>query len=360
MSNPEVSIQGNLAVVEVSDTPSSNTFIARYNLTPDDDEGLISFTLDFSDETGNVADQVTSTSDGSSVSFDRTNPIVEISADGAVFNNAFEIGLTFSEAVTGLETSDFITTNSAISNLTGSGTEYTALVTPVEEGSLTIQIGTGTVDAAGNNNEQSETFNANYDITAPTVQLTLQGESPTNTDISIEIAFSESIPSFDGEDLSITNGTLTNLVAENGNIIATISPTTDGEVVVEVLAGAFVDLAGNGNAASNTVNINYDATAPTAEISTTASAIVNSAFDITISFNEEVTGFTAEDFETVNATIENFAGEGMEYTATVTPVEIGLVSVSIPANSTSDIAENENEASNILQVEFDDSALTVA
>ncbi|MCY3566701.1 MAG: Ig-like domain-containing protein, partial [Gammaproteobacteria bacterium] len=68
------------------------------------------------------------------------------------------------------------------------------------------------------------------------------------------------------------------------------------------------------------------------------------AVTVTISFSEDVTGFTVEDIAVSNGAVSNFAGSGAAYTATITPAEGGMVtSLVIAAGAAADAANNGNK-----------------
>ena len=102
-------------------------------------------------------------------------PAVAITSTADFPTNArFTVSLAFSESVTGLALEDIQVTNGAAANLEGSGTTYTAAITPRAdfEGNVTVTVPAGAAtDADGNGNAaQSAAFAV--DTRAPTVQDT--------------------------------------------------------------------------------------------------------------------------------------------------------------------------------------------
>jgi Bacterial Ig-like domain/Dockerin type I domain len=67
-----------------------------------------------------------------------------------------------------------------------------------------------------------------------------------------------------------------------------------------------------------------------------------------ISFSEQVTGLTLNDFSVTNARITNLAGSGAEYTATLTAIAEGDITVSLPDERVVDGVGNRNVESNIV------------
>ncbi|MDE0507390.1 MAG: Ig-like domain-containing protein, partial [Gammaproteobacteria bacterium] len=81
--------------------------------------------------------------------------------------------------------------------------------------------------------------------------------------------------------------------------------------------------------------ISSDTVAPTVEIGGLSGT--SGAVTVTISFSEDVTGFTVEDIAVSNGAVSNFAGSGAAYTATITPVYGGMVtSLVIAAGAAAD------------------------
>lgn len=82
---------------------------------------------------------------------------------------------------------------------------------------------------------------------------------------------------------------------------------------------------------------------PDVVITSAAAAIVNAAFDITVTFSEGVTGFVIGDITVTNGTAGSFvAVSGSVYTATITPTTSGTVTVGIAAGVCQDGGGNGN------------------
>lgn len=79
----------------------------------------------------------------------------------------FAVNVSFTEVVTGLSSSDFVVTNGAASNVSGSGSNYTVTITPSAVGQVTVSLPANSVsDAAGNGNSVSTTLSRTYGTTA--------------------------------------------------------------------------------------------------------------------------------------------------------------------------------------------------
>ncbi|WP_340076902.1 Ig-like domain-containing protein, partial [Leptobacterium sp. I13] len=212
----------------------------------------------------------------------------------------------------------------------------------------------GAPDNDGNGNLSGHARVYRYVDFPPTV--TIDGPAgPVNGSFDITITFSEPVTGFVQSGITITNGTITAFSGSGASYTATIDPTTDGEVTVQVPAGVAIDAASNDNLASNTYSVTNDGTAPSVTIDGPAGP-VNGSFDITITFSEGVTGFVQSDITITNGTITAFSGSGASYTATIDPTTDGEVTVQVPAGVAIDAASNDNLASNTYSVTNDGTA----
>ncbi len=108
-----------------------------------------------------------------STTYDTGAPTVVLTTDEADPTNAdsFSVTATFSEAVSGFDESDIQVTNGTASNFLRTDytyTIYTFDITPTGQGEVDISIPQGgSVDAASNENEVSNTLSLTYDSVAP-------------------------------------------------------------------------------------------------------------------------------------------------------------------------------------------------
>lgn len=356
-ANPTVTIAGNAATVT---NLTATTYEAIYTMTATDTEGTVGFTINFSDQAGNNGTEVTATTDGSAVTYDTTSPSVVLSSTVSEATNAenFDLTITFSTAVTGFTVEDLTLTNATASEFNGSDDVYTVKITPAAEGDLSIGVAENVAqDASGNSNVAATSFQTTYDVTPPTVALTAASTS-VNAAFEATITFSEVVSNFELADLTVTNGTASNLTNSGTIYTATITPESEGEVTLNVAASIANDAAGNANTAGTALSVNYDVTGPTPTLSSASSA-TNAAFEVTITFNETVTGFTIDDLTVGNGAASAFEGSGTTYTATITPEAEGSVSISVVAEIAVDAANNSNVISNTLTVTYDTTAPTV-
>ncbi|WP_157779886.1 Ig-like domain-containing protein [Celeribacter ethanolicus] len=276
-------------------------------------------------------------------------PTVTIGALSGPSAGVYTAQITLSEASTDFVVGDLTLTN-ATATLAGSGTSYTATLTPLADGQIALSVAAGKfTDAAGNDNTASNEVTAVYDGTPPTVTIgALSG--PSAGVYTAQITLSEASTDFVVGDLTLTNASAT-LAGSGTSYTATLTPLADGQIALSVAAGKFTDAAGNDNTASNEVTAVYDGTPPTVSI-TDAPGTVNamSSFTVTITFSEDVTGFDSADINATNATVSSLTGSGAVYQAQLTASGSGAVSLVVPEDVAFDAANNGNLASNTVSI----------
>ena len=322
---------------------------------------------------GNTASPVTS-----NIPVDTIVPTVAITGlpTGAQ-KAAFDLTVTFSESVTGFAVpADLTLTGPATASLkSGSGANYVVTITPnaTSEGNVTVKVNANAAtDTAGNGNTASPvTSNIPVDTIVPTVAITGLPTGAQKAAFDLTVTFSESVTGFAvPADLTLTGPATASLKSGSGaNYVVTITPnaTSEGNVTVKVNANAATDTAGNGNTASATTpNIHIDTIVPTVTITGVPTIEKNVAFDITITFSEDVDGFTLADDLTFTGPATVALKSGTQgpaiYTATITPdtnME-GDVTFSVDADAVADAAKNKNTASSSHTVHVDTIVPTVA
>ncbi len=292
---------------------------------------------------------------------DLTVPTVGLATDAGLVGGTFTVTATFSESVTGFELGDIVVGNGSAGSLEGSGQNYSFDVTPTRTGDVTVDVAAGVaVDSAGNGNTAASTLRVTADLTSPTVSLATSATSPVGTTFSVSATFSEDVTDFDSSDVEIGNGSLGNFSGSGRSYSFDVTPTSNGEVTVDVAAGVAQDAAGNGNAAATPLSLTADLDGPTLGLSTTASNPVAGEFTVTATFSESVTGFELGDIVVGNGTADNFSGSGASYSFDVTPEDDGDVTVDVVAGVAFDGAGNGNAAAAQLSRTADMTAPTVS
>ncbi len=304
------------------------------------------------DEAGNKCATVTRT-----WTLDTTKPstpvITGTPANGASTNvKAYEFTAEAEDATT-------LTYHWTLGETESTGATFSGSVT--DDGVYTVTV--YATDAAGNEGESSTTT-WTLDTIAPTVELT--SDTPENFNASDElvvaVAFSEAVTNFTAASVTVGNGTVSSVSASGEadyTWLVAIDPTDDGDVSIQIAAGAVADAAGNGNVASATLVRTFDKTAPTVELSSEMPNPFNAAnapLVVTASFSETVTNFTAASVTVENGTVSSVSASGdvdNAYVMTITPTSDGAVTVQIAAGVVADAARNGNTASEALSRTYD-------
>ena len=173
---------------------------------------------------------ITPTSDGTLTIFIAAGAVMDVDMDGSVASNevtvtvdvqpprvteimapttrmngdAFDVTITFSEAVTGFDPSELTLTNATADNSWSSetATTYTAAITPTitdgNEGTVTIQVPADVAqDGAGNHNTASITKSVTVDRERPTVSSITAPSGRQSGNFDVTITFSEPVMGFE-------------------------------------------------------------------------------------------------------------------------------------------------------------------
>ncbi|WP_171832488.1 Ig-like domain-containing protein [Comamonas thiooxydans] len=278
------------------------------------------------------------TTDSNNYAIDTQRPTATI----VVTDNALSVGetslvtITFSEAVSGLDLSDFSVEHGALSHLISSdgGITWTVMLTPtagITNASNLITLNNiGYVDAAGNTGSGTTDSN-NYaiDTVRPTATIVVADTALKVGEASlVTITFSEAVSGFSNADLTVANGTLSAVSSSDGGITwtATFTPdanTSDATNLITLDNSGVTDAAGNaGSGTTDSNNYAIDTQRPTATIVVAdTSLVVGETSLVTITFSEAVSGFSNADLTVANGTLSNVSSSdgGITWTATFTP-----------------------------------------
>ena len=267
----------------------------------------------------------------------------------------FEVTITFSEPVEGFELEDIRVTNGTASNFTKvSPQEYTAEITPSASGAVKMEVAEDVArDGAGNGNRAAEPLVIEADLERPEITIEGPTEPVGLAGFEVTITFSEPVEGFELEDIRVTNGTASNFTKVSPQeYTAEITPSASGAVKMEVAEDVARDGAGNGNRAAEPLVIEADLERPEVTIEGPTEPVGLAGFEVTITFSEPVEGFELEDIRVTNGTASNFTKVSpQEYTATITPEEIGEVRVEVPEEVAEDGAGNGNQAAEAFELE---------
>ncbi|WP_434607543.1 Ig-like domain-containing protein [Pseudomonas sp. R1-7] len=247
-----------------------------------------------------------------------------------------QVTITFSEAVTGFSNDDLSVANGTLSAVSSSdgGLTWTATFTPdlgvTDATNLIILDNTGVSDAAGNTGTGT-TDSANYvvETRVPTATVVVADPSLSVGETSlVTITFSEAVSGFDNNDLTVSNGTLSNVSSTDGGVTwtATFTPAsniTDTSNLISLDTTGVSNVSGNaGVGVVDSNNYAIDTVRPGATIVVGDTTLgIGQTTTVTISFTEAVSGFDLSDLSVANGVLSNLASSdgGLTWTATLTP-----------------------------------------
>ncbi|WP_041021495.1 S-layer family protein, partial [Pseudomonas sp. SHC52] len=311
------------------------------------------------DLAGNIG---TGTTDSNNYAIDTQRPTATIVLNDSTLRpgETALVTITFSEAVTGFTNADLSVANGSLSAVSSSdgGLTWTATFTPTvgvsDATNLIVLDNTGVSDAAGNAGTGT-TNSANYAVETqvPTATVVVADNSLTVGETSlVTITFSEAVSGFDNADLSVSNGTLSNVSSSDGGVTwtATFTPSTgisDTSNLISLDTSGVVNVSGNSGAGVvNSNNYAVDTVRPGATIVVGDTSLgIGQTTTVTISFTEAVTGFDLSDLSVANGVLSNLASSdgGLTWTATLTPtagVNDATNLILLDASTVQDIAGN--------------------
>lgn len=354
---PIVKIAGH--TISSSDvTGSGTTWTAVYTMQSGDDEGLVPFTIDFKDVALNTGLDVSSVTDGSSVTFDRTSPTIPSSnIVGTTIQDADDtIVVTFDSPVIPVDgvwsANEFDSITGSVTgglSLTNASFNYSdnALVITLNKDLDGMYIQNGEVitvdpkvnaisDHAGNLLSDTAVVGAtpvDGDIVNPSVDLTYSPDQTVykaGTSVTVTATLDESVKADASKpkiaintvgDGSVSSTDMT--IGVNDTIwtytwIVPAGSDDDGTATFTVTSH---DLAGNANTTATHNTKLVDNTAPTLGIILVDTALKAGEVSlVTFTFSEPVIGFDNSDIVFSNGTLSPVSSsDGITWTATFTP-----------------------------------------
>ena len=335
-NNADLTI-ANGTLTAVSSSDGGITWTATFTPTSNITDASNLITLDNSGVQNAVGNAGNGTTNSNNYAIDTQRPTATVVlADSALgVGQTTTVTITFSEAVSGLTLADLTVANGTLSGLsTSDNITYTATFTPsagiTDTSNIITLDNTGITDIAGNSGSGT-TDSANYviDSQRPTATIVISDTDlrPGETAL-VTITFSEAVSGFDNSDLSVANGTLSNVSSSDGGITwtATFTPTigvSDATNLIVLNNAGISDLAGNaGSGITNSANYAVQTEVPTATIVVADTALkAGETSTVTITFSEAVSGFTNADLTIANGTLSNVTSSdgGITWAATLTP-----------------------------------------
>ncbi|MGF6314544.1 hypothetical protein ABIA60_000822 [Pseudomonas frederiksbergensis] len=337
-----------------------------------------------------VADLAGNTGSGTTNSGNYTIDTVLPTATIVVADTALSVGetslvtITFSEAVSGFTNADLTIANGTLSAVSSSdgGVTWTATFTPtnaITDTTNLITLDNSGVQNGSGNAGSGTTDSNNYaiDTVRPTATIVVADAALAVGQTSVvTITFSEAVTGFTTADLTVSNGTLSNLsTSDNITYTATLTPTasvTDSTNLITLDNTGVIDGTGNtGTGTTDSNNYAIDSLRPTTTIvlSDTTLKPGETAL-VTITFSEAVTGFDNADLSIANGTLSAVSSSdgGITWTGTFTPTA-GITDTSnlitLSNGGISDLAGNSgsgttNSANYVVETEVPTATIVVA
>ncbi|MGF6516397.1 hypothetical protein ABH912_003863 [Pseudomonas sp. BT76 TE3572] len=336
-SNADLTI-ANGTLTAVSSSDGGITWTATFTPTTSITDATNLITLDNSGVQNASGNAGSGTTDSNNYAIDTQRPTATIVVTDAALGvgQTSLVTITFSEAVSGLTNADLTIANGTLTAVSSSdgGVTWTATFTPsagiTDTTNLITLDNTGVTDLSGNaGSGTTDSNNYAIDSQRPTATIVLSDTTlkPGETSL-VTITFSEAVSGFDNSDLSVANGTLSNVSSSDGGITwtGTFTPTigvTDATNLITLNNTGVSDLAGNaGSGTTNSANYVVETQVPTATIVVADNALkAGETSGVTITFSEAVSGFTNADLTIANGTLSNVSSSdgGITWTATFTP-----------------------------------------
>ena len=278
--------------------------------------------------------------------------------DVGVIGTQQTVGITFDEAVTGLEAGDFSgSTEVTVDSVTGSGDTWSITYTP-NAAAFTLTLAANSVmDTAATPNPGpaaavSVTGSA-LDMTAPTATWGTIAAGVVGTAQTHALTFSEAVTGLAADDFSASTGVTVDSVTGSGDTWSITYTPTAAAFTLTLAANSVEDTAATPNtgpetAASVTGTATPatvpDMTAPTVDLGTIAAGVIGTEQTHDITFSEVVTGLAVDDFSTsTGVTVNSIADSGDQttYSITYTPTAAAFT-LTLAANSVEDTAATPN------------------
>ena len=348
---------------------SENTYSSTLTVSVDGDYEIEISPLMFSDENGNM----NSVESFYSFTFDSTSPTVEISStvpNGSLTNNN-NINLTFtlSESSTNFQANDISVSGGSISGFSGSGSIYSAILTPSTDGLITIDVNGGAFsDEGGNSNLSASQYQFTYDGISPAVTVDSNdvnsGEKTNDDVINLTFTLNEPSTNFQFNDISVIGGSISGFSGSGSFYSAILTPSTDGLTSIDISAGGFTDQAGNSNLVSAPFFWTYDGTSPAISVTSSdvdSGSLTNkSSVELSFSISESTNNFDGSDISISGGSLSGFTNTTSGYSVIFTPFSDGVCTIKVDSNKFSDDVGNLNIQSNEYVFTYDGTSPSLA
>lgn len=292
---------------------------------------------------------------------DATEPEVSISGPDDPQTGPFSATFTWSEPVTDFTSTDITLTHGTLSDFTQDSADplvWTATLTPPDDfkGSVAVTVpAQAATDGTNTNSQTQHSFQVNTRGPVVSFEISPLGWARpgyVRGNFWVHATFSQSAYEWDPSTVVVDNARILGhrrVVPgqEHRRRSFTVKPANEGPITISTRSGAVQNRDGDPSPAA-TVTVIYDVTHPTVELSSSSPADVQGPFDVEFVFSEPVNGLGIDDIDIANGTLSSLTHQDNTYRVTVTPVEHGRITVSLPFGATSDRAGNGSKASRSL------------
>jgi hypothetical protein len=299
------------------------------------------------------------TSNNFAIDTDRPTATIVMASSTLIAGETSSVMIIFSEPVTGLTRTDVSAPNGNLSEFLteDGGVSWTATFTPdpvFDTTNVMTLANSGVADLAGNPGIGA-TNSGNYTINAvrPTATIVVaDAVLAIGKTSDVTVTFSEAVSGFSNADLTVANGTLSNVVSSDGGITweAILTPSldvTDTSNVITLDNSGVINAYGNhGTGTTDSNNYVIDTVRPTAAVAVSPATLQDGdTAQVTLTFSEAVSGFATSDLTVANGTLSSVSSGdgGITWTSTFTPAAGALFDnnqVSLSLTGVTDLAGN--------------------
>jgi len=268
---------------------------------------------------------------------------ITVAADPASGDNQpgnFDVVLTFNRSVT-VAAGDI----TGGTYTPGTGTTFTVSMTGVAYTDLTLALGTGIIDAAGNTFAGESFVYKVGDFISPTLVVT-PPSAPVTTTFTVGLKFSEPVNgvALNSPNIQITNGTILSITGDADSYILTVSAAELANVSI-VLTNGIVDKSVNANKfAGTTLTYNVlDISKPTLIVTPPTSPVAKK-FTVGLKFSEPVNGVSGNGpgVKVTGGTLLKIVGSGDSYILTIGGFDLTNVKI-VLSNAITDKSPSANK-----------------
>ena len=272
-----------------------------------------------------------------------------------IIDSTSDYGQIRFSSISGATTFSIDTTNSASEAFISNAT-YNSVLSGITSAQISKLSGTsGTLVWTLTDDNDDNTWDLRIDTETETTMVITSaevsdGDASGDATLALTFTSSEATANFVVGDIMVTNATLSGFSETSSTVYtATLTPTGEATVTVDVAAGTFTNAASYSNTAATQFNWTYDSSSPTMAITsaevTDGGASDHATLALTFTSSEATTNFVKGDITVTNATLSSLsATSSTVYTVTLTPTGEGAVTVDVAAGTFTDAASNNNTA----------------